>query len=88
MTDSNAFPEAYGPRNRLGMEVVGDVKVGVHDDGKLAHAKRLGADLVLHGHAHAGSPEGKTTAGTPVYNVAMAINQARDGGAVYRIFEV
>ncbi len=26
---------------------------------------------VLHGHAHFGSPEGKTPAGTPVYNVAM-----------------
>ena len=49
---------------------------------------RHGADLVLHGHAHAGSPEGKTTAGIPVYNVALAINQARDSGAVYRIFEV
>lgn len=49
---------------------------------------RHGADLVLHGHAHAGSPEGKTTAGTPVYNVAMAINQARGNGSVYRIFEV
>ena len=49
---------------------------------------RHGADLVLHGHAHAGSPDGKTTAGTPVHNVAMAINQARNGGAVYRIFEV
>jgi Icc-related predicted phosphoesterase len=49
---------------------------------------RHGADLVLHGHAHAGSPDGRTTAGAPVHNVAMAINQARDGGGVYRIFEV
>ena len=49
---------------------------------------RHGADLVLHGHAHAGSPDGKTTAGTPVHNVAMAINQTRNGGGVYRIFEV
>ena len=49
---------------------------------------RHGADLILHGHAHAGSPEGKTTAGIPVYNVALAINQARENGAVYRIFEV
>ncbi len=48
---------------------------------------RHGADLVLHGHAHAGSPEGKTTAGCPVYNVAMAINQSQNGG-VYRVFEV
>jgi Icc-related predicted phosphoesterase len=49
---------------------------------------RHGADLVVHGHAHAGSPEGKTTAGCPVYNVAMALNQAQPGGSVYRIFEV
>lgn len=49
---------------------------------------RHGADLVLHGHAHAGSPEGKTTAGCPVYNVAMAINQSQNGGGVYRVFEV
>ncbi len=49
---------------------------------------RHGADLVVHGHAHAGSPEGKTTAGCPVYNVAMAINQSLNGGGVYRIFEV
>ena len=49
---------------------------------------RHGADLVLHGHAHAGSPDGKTTAGTPVHNVAMAINQTRNGAGVYRIFEV
>ena len=27
--------------------------------------ERHGADLVVHGHAHAGSPEGKTTAGCP-----------------------
>ena len=49
---------------------------------------RHGADLVLHGHAHAGSPEGRTTAGTPVYNVALTINQAQGNGVVYRIFEV
>jgi Icc-related predicted phosphoesterase len=49
---------------------------------------RHGADLVLHGHAHSGSPDGKTTAGTPVHNVAMAINQSLEGGGVYRIFEV
>jgi uncharacterized protein len=49
---------------------------------------RHGADIVFHGHAHAGSPEGKTTAGTPVYNVALTINQAHENGAIYRIFEV
>jgi Icc-related predicted phosphoesterase len=49
---------------------------------------RHGADLVVHGHAHAGSPEGKTTAGCPVYNVAMAINQSQNGGGFYKVFEV
>jgi uncharacterized protein len=49
---------------------------------------RHGADLVVHGHAHAGSPEGKTTAGCPVYNFAMASNTTLNGGGVYRIFEV
>lgn len=29
-----------------------------------------GADLVFHGHAHAGSPHGRTLAGIPVFNVA------------------
>ena len=49
---------------------------------------RHGARLVIHGHAHHGSPEGKTTAGIPVYNVALAINQAQDPPQVYRVFEV
>ncbi len=49
---------------------------------------RHGADLVLHGHAHGGSCEGKTTAGCRVYNVATAINLAQPGGAAYRVFEV
>jgi Icc-related predicted phosphoesterase len=30
-------------------------------------------DAVLHGHAHHGSPEGRTTAGVPVYNVSMPL---------------
>ena len=30
---------------------------------------------VFHGHAHHGSPEGKTSAGTPVYNVSMPLLQ-------------
>lgn len=37
---------------------------------------RLGADLVLHGHAHRGSPSGATPRGVPVRNVAYpVINQ-------------
>ena len=49
---------------------------------------RHGVNLVLHGHAHHGSPDGKTTGGIPVHNVALAVNQARDPGQVYRVFEI
>jgi Icc-related predicted phosphoesterase len=49
---------------------------------------RHGADLVLHGHAHGGSPDGKTTAGCPVHNVALAILQAQNPPKAYRVFEV
>lgn len=34
---------------------------------------RFPVDVVLHGHAHRGSPEGRTVNGTPVYNVAMPL---------------
>ena len=34
---------------------------------------RIGADLVLHGHAHAGSPSGRTPRGVPVHNVAHPV---------------
>ena len=34
---------------------------------------RAGADLVLHGHAHRGSPRGATPAGIPVRNVAQPV---------------
>jgi Icc-related predicted phosphoesterase len=37
---------------------------------------RLGASVVFHGHAHRGAPEGKTTTGIPVYNVAHAVLKA------------
>jgi Icc-related predicted phosphoesterase len=36
---------------------------------------RYAVTAVFHGHAHHGSPEGRTTAGIPVYNVAMPILQ-------------
>jgi Icc-related predicted phosphoesterase len=49
---------------------------------------RHGADLVVHGHAHHGSLQGKTTAGVPVYNVAISLLQAQQPPAVYRVFEV
>jgi Icc-related predicted phosphoesterase len=49
---------------------------------------RHGADLVFHGHAHHGSPDGQTTAGIPVHNVAMQILQNQNPPAVFRVFEV
>jgi Icc-related predicted phosphoesterase len=49
---------------------------------------RHGADLVVHGHAHNGKMEGKTTAGVPVYNVAITLLQSQQPSAVYRVFDV
>lgn len=49
---------------------------------------RHGADLVLHGHAHHGKLDGKTTTGVPVHNVAITLLQAQMPPAVYRIFEI
>jgi Icc-related predicted phosphoesterase len=49
---------------------------------------RHGADLVLHGHAHHGKLDGKTTTGVPVHNVAITLLQAQTPPAVYRIFEI
>nr|WP_217913490.1 metallophosphoesterase [Miltoncostaea marina] len=40
-----------------------------------------GADLVLHGHAHAGSPQGATPGGVPVRNVAQPVI-----GSAYQVF--
>lgn len=34
---------------------------------------RYGVSAVFHGHAHAGSPEGVTSTGIPVYNVALPL---------------
>jgi Icc-related predicted phosphoesterase len=49
---------------------------------------RHGADFVLHGHAHHGTPTGQTTAGIPVHNVAITLLQAQEPSASYKIFEV
>jgi Icc-related predicted phosphoesterase len=46
------------------------------------------ADLVVHGHAHNGKPDGKTPAGIPVHNVAITLLQAQQPPAVYRVFDV
>lgn len=34
---------------------------------------KFGADVVIHGHAHYGSPFGRTATGIPVYNVARSV---------------
>jgi Icc-related predicted phosphoesterase len=49
---------------------------------------RHGADLIVHGHAHHGSLNGKTTAGIPVHNVAITLLQAQNPATAYRVFEV
>jgi Icc-related predicted phosphoesterase len=49
---------------------------------------RQGADLVVHGHAHHGTADGKTTAGVPVHNVAITLLQAQQTPGAYRIFDV
>ena len=42
---------------------------------------RAGADLVVHGHAHRGSPSGMTPGGVPVRNVAVPVI-----GCAYQVF--
>lgn len=49
---------------------------------------RHGADLVVHGHAHRGTLDGKTTAGVPVHNVAMNLLMQQKPPAVFRVFDV
>jgi Icc-related predicted phosphoesterase len=39
---------------------------------------RYGVSVAFHGHAHRGAPEGKTSAGIPVYNVAVPVLLRRD----------
>jgi hypothetical protein len=44
---------------------------------------------VVHGHAHKGAPEGKTSTGIPVYNVAMHVLETHyPDKPPYRIIEV
>jgi Icc-related predicted phosphoesterase len=49
---------------------------------------RHGADLVVHGHAHHGRTDGRTTGGVAVHNVAISLLQAQQPSAVYRVFDV
>jgi uncharacterized protein len=48
---------------------------------------RHGADLVVHGHAHDGSPTGKTPGGIPVHNVSRYVLR-RAGQADFALFDV
>lgn len=55
---------------------------------RLANAlDRHGVDLVVHGHAHHGSPEGRTSGGIPVHNVSRFV-QRRSGSRPYGLFDV
>src|SRR5580658_3523884 len=49
---------------------------------------RHGADLVVHGHAHHGKTEGRTTTGVAVHNVSISLLQAQQPSSVYRVFDV
>jgi uncharacterized protein len=49
---------------------------------------RHGAKFIVHGHAHHGALDGKTTAGIPVHNVSLSLLMAQKPSLVYRIFEV
>ena len=55
---------------------------------RLANAlDRHGVDLIVHGHAHHGSPAARTRAGIPVYNVSRFVGDPRHSRPV-RMFEV
>jgi Icc-related predicted phosphoesterase len=50
---------------------------------------RYRCTAVFHGHAHRGSPDGRTKSSIPVFNVAMPVlTAANPGGPGYRIVEV
>jgi len=50
---------------------------------------RHGCHAVFHGHAHRGAPEGKTSAGIPVFNVSLSLlRKCYPDRPPYRLFEV
>jgi Icc-related predicted phosphoesterase len=50
---------------------------------------RYPVSAVVHGHAHGGCPEGRTSTGTPVYNVSLPLlRRASPEGAPFRIIEL
>ena len=55
----------------------------------LAHAlDEGGATVAFHGHAHAGSFEGRTPGGVPVFNVSVPVLEQSEFGQPYHIVEV
>jgi Icc-related predicted phosphoesterase len=51
-------------------------------------AERHGASAIIHGHAHHGVLQGKTTGGIPVYNVALGLLLQQNSPLPYQIIEV
>jgi Icc-related predicted phosphoesterase len=49
---------------------------------------RHGAALAIHGHAHHGQLDGKTTAGVPVHNVALSLLLSQQPPRPYRVFDI
>ncbi len=50
---------------------------------------RLGATAVFHGHAHNGKPEGRTSAGVPVFNVSIPVlERTQPGGPAFFLYEL
>jgi Icc-related predicted phosphoesterase len=49
---------------------------------------RYSVSTVVHGHAHHGAPEGKTSNGIPVYNVSFALMRSMRPERPYRVLEV
>lgn len=50
--------------------------------------ERYPVSAVFHGHAHRGSPEGRTRAGTPVYNVALPLLRRLSPDLPLRLVEI
>lgn len=49
---------------------------------------QYGADVIFHGHAHHGSPEGKTKGGIPVFNVALPVMAKTFPEQRFRLYEI
>jgi Icc-related predicted phosphoesterase len=49
---------------------------------------RYPVSAVFHGHAHHGAAEGKTSNGTPVYNVSLPLMLATDANQPFRILDL